>query len=188
MRHRKLSQRLSRNTGQRKALLRSLAISLLKYQKIKTTKAKAHILQPFAGRLISLGKQNTLHSRRLAFKILNDKVAVSRLFSQIAPLFKERSSGFSRIVRYMHRRGDGAELVFLELTEKLPEVKPVKPTKVKPAQEEAPSEKPQKPAAEIKREKKVVLPREKLKPAKKLKPKKFLGGLRKLFKKERDSL
>ena len=188
MRHRKFSQRLSRNTGQRKALLRSLAISLLKYQKIKTTKAKARMVQPLVGRLISLGKQNTLQSRRLAFKILSDKIAVGRLFSQIATLFKEKNSGFSRVVRYLHRRGDGAEMVFLELTEKLPEVKPVKPTKVKPVQKEVPSEKPQKPTAEIKREKETTLSKEKLRPAKKLKPKKFLGGLRKLFKKERDSL
>jgi len=188
MRHRKFSQRLSRATNQRKALLRSLAINLLKYQRIKTTRAKAHLAQSLTERLISLAKQNTLQSRRLAFRILDDKIAIGELFSRIAPLFKEKSSGFSRIVHYSHRRGDGAELVFLELTEKLPKVKPALPTKVKPVREEVPAKKPAKPTPEIKPEKKPEPPREKLRAPKKIKPKKFLGGLRKLFKKERDSL
>ncbi len=189
MRHRKRSQRLSRPTGQRKALLRNLAISLLKYQRIKTTRAKARRVQSFIERLISLGKQNTLHSRRLALKMLNDKIAVGRLFSQITPLFKQRNSGFSRIVRYTHRCGDGAELVLLELTEKLLPAKPVKPAKAKPQREQAPAKKTEQPGVEIKPEKKPLAPpKEKIKPVKKLKPKKFLGGLRRLFKKERDSL
>lgn len=173
MRHRKFSQRLSRPMGQRRALLRNLVINLLKYQKIKTTKAKARFIRSSLERLISLAKKGSLQSRRQAYRILDDRTAVNELFSRIAPLFKERSSGFSRIIRASYRRGDGAELVFLELTEKVPEVKPAKPAKVKP---------------EIKPEEKAKPPREKPRPPKELKPKKFLGGLRRLFKKERDAL
>ncbi len=185
MRHRKFSQRLSRPLGHRRATLRNLAIALLKYQRIKTTRAKAKGLQSSLEHLISLGKQNTLKSRRRALTILNDRATVGELFSRIAPLFKNRSSGFSRIIRLSAaRHGDGAEMVLLELTEKLPKQKPTKDKKEKPAQKPTPSEK----VEETKPEEKPRFPREKAKPTKKLKPKKFLGGLRKLFKKERDSL
>lgn len=178
MRHRKFSQRLSRPLGHRRATLRNLVIALLKYQRIKTTRAKAKRTQSLLERLIPLGNQNTLQSRRRAFSILNDRVAVGKLFSRIAPLFKNKSSGFSRIIRLSAaRHGDGAEMVLLELTERLPEPKPTKHKKEKPVQEPIPSEKVEE-----------TKPKEKQKPIKKLKPKKFLGGLRKLFKKERDSL
>jgi len=189
MRHRKFSQRLSRPQGARRAALRGLVISLLKYQKIKTTKAKAHLAQSLAERLITLGRKNTLAARRQAYRILDDRDTVRKLFSQLAPLFKERTSGFSRIIHYSRRRGDGTELVFLELTEKLSTVKPKEVKKGKPAQEPAPSEKVErtKPRlSEAKPQEKPKFPKER--PAKELKPKKFLGGLRRLFKKERDSL
>ena len=155
---------------------------------IKTTKTKARLAQSLTERLISLGRQNTLQSRRNALRILNDKACVNELFSRIAPLFKSRSSGFTRIIRYSRRHGDGAELVFLELTEKL-----AKPTKAKETKKEKPApkkppQKPKEPEAKIKPEEKAKFPKEKLRPAKELRPKRVLGGLRKLFKKERDSL
>lgn len=183
MRHRKFSQRLSRPPGHRRATVRNLVINLLKFQKIKTTRAKAKRAQSIAEHLISLGRQNTLGSRRNAFKILDDKVAVRELFSRIAPLFKKRNCGFSRIIGSSNRRGDGAKMVFLELTEQLPKVKPQVTKKEKAEKKEAvPTEKGEvKPQAQPETFKP---PR----PAKKLKPKKFLGGLRTLFKKERDSL
>lgn len=185
MRHQKFSQRLSRPLGHRRATLRNLVISLLKYQRIKTTLAKAKFAQSLAERIISLGRQNTLQSRRHALRILNDKIAVGELFSRIAPLFKNRPSGFTRIIRLFSRRGDGAEMALLELTEKSPQVKPKEVKEGKPGKEPLPREKPK---AEIKPVGKVRPPKEKLKPIKKLKPRKFLGGLRRLFKKERDSL
>ena len=188
MRHQKFSQRLSRPAGHRQATVRNLVINLLRDQRIKTTKAKAKFAQSLLERVISLGRQNTLHSRRHAYKILNDRIAVNQLFSKIAPLFKDRSSGFSRIVHYYRRRGDGAQLVFLELSQKLPKQKPIKARPEKPVEGRPPSEKAKKPEPEIKPEEKPKMPREKPRPAKKIKPPKFLGGLRKLFKKERDSL
>jgi large subunit ribosomal protein L17 len=167
-------------------MLRNLSIALFKNKRIKTTKAKAKLLQPWAERLISLGKKNTLHSRRLAFGLLNDRTAVSELFSQLAPLFKNRTSGFTRIIHYTWRHGDGAKMVLLELTEKPKEVKPAVPKKKgAPAQKAAPAGKER---PKVKPEEKTKLHKEKQRPPKEMKPKKFLGGLRKLFKKERDSL
>jgi len=130
-----------------------------------------------------LAKRDSLSARRQAFRILNNRAAVGELFSRIAPLFKNRSSGFVRIVRLpVARRGDGAEMVLLELTEKLPKVKPASPKKEKPAT------KPEEPKHKLIAEEKAQASKEKPRPVKKVKPKKFLGGLRGLFKKGRDSL
>lgn len=174
--------------GARRATLRNLVISLLRYQSIKTTKVKAKLTQQLAERLISLGRQNTLQSRRHAFKILDDRITVAELFARIVPLFKDKTSGFTRIIRLSNRRGDGAEMVLLELTQKSPKVKPKEAKKGKPEKEPVPSEKAERAKPQIVPEEKPKFPKEKLRPAKKLKPKKFLGGLRKLFKKERDAL
>ena len=175
MRHRKLAQRLSRPTGHRRALLRNQLISLLRYQRIKTTQAKARYLQSRLEQLICLGKLNSLKAKRQAFKILNSRAAVMELFSQISPLFKNRASGFSRIIHLPDaRRGDGAALVLIELSEKLTKEKPAKTKKTEKAKPEVKPEEKAKPIKE--------------RPPKKVRPKKFLGGLRRLFKKERDSL
>lgn len=175
MRHRKLRQRLSRPAGHRRALLRNQLISLLRHQRIKTTRAKARVLQSRLEQLISLSKPNNLLAHRQAFKALNSRAAVMDLFSRISPLFKNRVSGFSRIIRLSGaRRGDGAELVLIELTEKLTEEKPAKTKKTEKAKPEVKPEEKAKPIKE--------------RPPKKVKPKKFLGGLRRLFKRERDSL
>lgn len=197
MRHRKFSQRLSRPPGHRRATLRNLVTALFKYQRIKTTVAKAKLAQSFAERLISLGKQNSLFSRRLAYKILADRDAVTFLFSRIAPLFKTKHSGFTRVIRLANaRHGDGAEMAILELTERLPAEKPKKEVKKeKVTLEQKPSAKIEQASLEIKPEEKELKPQEKEKPVKekvkappKFKPKKFLGGLRRLLKRERDSL
>jgi len=178
--------------GHRRALLRNLVIALLKYQRIRTTCAKAKSARSLVERLIRLGKQQGLNARRQAFKILGDKNAVKALFSQIAPLFKNRSSGFTRIINASYRRGDAARMVFWELTQKpakkVPQgLKKEKAAKEQPASKEVQAERTEKAKPEIKPTK-TKPPKEKLKPAKKQKPKKFLGGLRRLFKKERDSL
>ncbi|MFC1631171.1 50S ribosomal protein L17 [Candidatus Omnitrophota bacterium] len=214
MRHQKRSKRLGRQRGHRVATLRNLVISLFKYQRIKTTKTKAQLARSFAERLITLGKKGTLHSRRQAQRLLVNKSAVRELFSQIVPLFKAKTSGFTRIIRYTNRSGDGAELVFLELTQRSTPAKPTKKAKPKSAKEATPAAEQQEPvkpaekprsdaapklaerakpakepqATKPKPKEKPGPPQKKSKPTKELKPKKFLGGLRKLFKKERDSL
>jgi len=175
MRHRKDKLRLNRFTSWRRATLISLTRNLLIHQSIRTTKTKAKAAVPLAERLITLGKKNNLVSRRKAFSILQDHKLVQLLFSEIAPRFNNRKSGFCRILPLGFRRGDGAKFVVLELTEKgKVEKKPPKLEEVQP-----------KPKEEI--PKAPVQP--KVKPPLAEKPaRKFFGGLRKIFKKERDSL
>ncbi|MFH1045936.1 MAG: 50S ribosomal protein L17 [Candidatus Omnitrophota bacterium] len=190
MRHRKFSQRLSRPLGARRATVRNLVRALLKYQRIKTTRAKAKFTQRVVERLITIGKEDSLHARRKAYQFLNDRDMVQHLFKKIVPLFKNRNSGFTRVIHLpIYRAGDGTSLVLLELTEQLPIVKPVHSKKEKaekPVQGNKPEPEKTLKTETIKEETKH--PHKFEKPFKKEKPKKFLGGLRRLFKKERDSL
>lgn len=181
MRHRKARLQLNRFTSWRKATLKSLVRNLLIHQSIRTTKTKATAAKVLVDRLISLAKQNTLFAKRRAFRILGDHKLVRLLFSDIAIRFNNRTSGFTRILNLGVRRGDNAELAILELTEiiRKERKRPKKQKEVKDEEEKPLEEK--KPKAEVK-----VL--EKPPVIKKEPHKKFLGGLRKIFKKERDSL
>lgn len=178
MRHRKKRFHLNRFTSWRKATLFSLVRNLLLHQRIKTTLTKAKAAQPIAEKLISWAKENTLSKKRQAYKILLDHRLVSLLFGEIASRFKDKNSGFTRLLRLGTRRGDSAQMVILELTEIKKETRA--PKKEKEAGKEKPVEEKPRPQAEAQ-----VLE----KPPLAQKPyKKFLGGLRKIFKKERDSL
>lgn len=144
MRHRRLNRRFDRNKPERDSMMTNLARGLFISQSITTTAQKAKEARKLAERLITMGKVDTLHSRRKVFSVLRDEDLVSKLFKEIAPLFKERKGGYTRIIRLGNRRGDNAEMVILELTEKkvvAPKVKPKrgKPSEAKPA---AASEKP----------------------------------------------
>jgi len=193
MRHRKNYSNLNRFTSWRKATIKSLLRALILKQAIRTTKQKAKLAQPYAERLIGIAKRGDLTARRYAFDVLGEHRLVQRLFTQLAPLFANRNSGYTRIISLdVARRGDGAHLVLFELTEKKAELPKVKPAKEKVS--EKPKEEVKKPPEiskphikEVveKKEEKVV----ERKPEKELKPKKkFLGGIRNIFKKERDSL
>ncbi len=118
MRHGKSGNRLSRNQSLRKATLRDLAKATLLQERICTTRAKAKEARKLIDQLITLGKKDTLAARRRAFAILCDHNIVSRLFSHTAPRFKARKGGYTRIISYVQRAGDNANLAFLELTEK----------------------------------------------------------------------
>ncbi|MFQ5679386.1 MAG: 50S ribosomal protein L17 [Gemmatimonadota bacterium] len=118
MRHRKKGRQLSRTRSHRLALLRNLATSLFLHERIQTTEAKAKELRPFAERLISLAKRGDLHSRRLAGRHIADRDALQKLFDQIGPRFRERNGGYTRILKLGARKGDGAELALIELTER----------------------------------------------------------------------
>ena len=118
MRHAKSGNRLSRNKSLRKATLRDMARATLVQERICTTSAKAKEARKLIDKLITLGKKDTLATRRRAFAILCDHKLVSQLFSQTAPRFKSRTGGYTRIIPYAQRAGDNAALVFLELTEK----------------------------------------------------------------------
>jgi large subunit ribosomal protein L17 len=96
-------------------MLRNLVKDLLKHESIKTTEAKAKEARRSAERMITLGKDGTLHARRLAFKFLNDKNITAKVFDDIAPRYASRAGGYTRILKLGRRLGDGAEVVQLEL-------------------------------------------------------------------------
>src|ERR1700733_7690067 len=122
MRHAKSGNRLSRNQSLRKATLRDMAKAVFLQERICTTRAKAKEARKMIEKLITLGKKDTLAARRRAFAILCDHAEVSQLFTNIAPRFKSRTGGYTRIIPYVQRAGDNAELAFLELTEKSREI------------------------------------------------------------------
>jgi large subunit ribosomal protein L17 len=122
MRHAKAGNRLSRNQSLRKATLRDMARAILLQERICTTMAKAKEARKFIDKLITLGKKDTLTSRRRAFAILCDHNMVTDLFKKTAPRFMARKGGYTRIIPYVQRVGDNAALAFLELTEKSREI------------------------------------------------------------------
>ncbi len=107
--------KLGRSSGQRRALLRGLVTSLLESERIETTEAKAKEVQSIAEKLITLAKRGNLHARRQAMAYLVDESVVKKLFDTVAPRYRERQGGYTRIVKIGPRRGDGAPMVFLEL-------------------------------------------------------------------------
>ena len=115
MRHRKKGRQLGRQTKHRWALFRSLVTSLLEHERIETTQAKAKEIRGFTDRMISLGKEGTLPARRRALSFLRSKEVVTKLFSDVAARFKDRSGGYTRTVKTRRRIGDAAELVAIEL-------------------------------------------------------------------------
>ena len=115
MRHLKEGRKLNRTSSHRKALLRNLVTSLLEFEKIETTDAKAKELRKVADKMITWGKRGDLHARRQALGVINDKKIVQKLFNDIAPRFRERGGGYTRILKSGRRRGDNAPLSIIEL-------------------------------------------------------------------------
>jgi len=99
----------------RRAMLRNLTTSLLEHGKIQTTISKAKEVRSTAEKMITLGKTNTLHTRRQALAYITKEDVVTKLFSEIAPKYAERNGGYTRIIRIGMRRGDAAELAVIEL-------------------------------------------------------------------------
>lgn len=115
MRHQRLDYKLGRETKHRRQLLRNLVTSLIKAERMQTTVQKARFFRPHAERLITLGKRGGLHARRQAAAFLLDPDAVRKLFDTIGPRFGSRPGGYTRMIRLGWRKGDGAELVMVEL-------------------------------------------------------------------------
>ncbi|HEY4695287.1 MAG TPA: 50S ribosomal protein L17 [Candidatus Hydromicrobium sp.] len=111
----KRGRRLGGSSSNQKAIMRNLTISLFENGKIKTTVAKAKYVRSFVDKLITIAKKDNLAARRNCIKLLGNTKAVQKLFNEIAPGMYERSSGFTRIVKYKNRYGDGAELAIMEL-------------------------------------------------------------------------
>ena len=115
MRHRVAGKKLSRHTQHRELMFRNMLVSLLQHERIKTTLTKGKELRRWADRIISLGKQGTLHARRRAFALLRNEGIVKKLFDEIAPKLKNREGGYTRVFKLGWRQGDGAPLSLVEL-------------------------------------------------------------------------
>jgi len=117
MRHHVAGRKLGRSMGNRQALRKNLITQLLKYDRIKTTEAKAKAIRGDAEKLVTLAKRGDLHARRLAAARLNEPEVVKKLFEELAPRYQDRAGGYTRILHLGPRLGDGAQIVLLELVE-----------------------------------------------------------------------
>jgi len=117
MRHRKKLNHLSRTSAHRKAMLANMASSLILHKRITTTTAKAKELRTFVEPIITRSKEDSTHSRRMVFRNLRDKYAVSELFREVATKVGERPGGYTRIIKLGNRQGDNADMCFIELVD-----------------------------------------------------------------------
>jgi len=117
MRHRHSGRKLGRTSSHRMAMLRNMVTSFLDKEKIVTTVPKAKELRPFAEKMITLGKQESLHARRRALAIIRKKSVVHKLFDTLAPRYADRHGGYTRIIRLGYRKGDNAEMALIELVD-----------------------------------------------------------------------
>ena len=136
MRHQKKTIKLGRTAAHRKALLANQVCSLIAHQRVKTTLAKAKAVRPLAEKMVTFGKNGSIHARRMALSMLRQKDAVKKLFDEIAPRSADRNGGYTRIVKLGHRKSDSASMAFIEwvdaaqvIEEKEPKEKPAKKQK-----------------------------------------------------------
>jgi len=174
MRHRKKSEKFSRSRAQRKALVKSLLRSLVIYDRILTTESKAKAMRAWADKLITWGKKGTLHERRLSYRLLEDHDLVKRLFEEVAPRFKAVSGGYTRVLKVELRKGDGVQMLMFEFTKASAIKKKTKLAKAKVAKETPEVTDTQK-KVKSKDAQKISQPKDK---------KKFIKGVKKIFKKD----
>jgi large subunit ribosomal protein L17 len=139
MRHLISGSKLGKNPAHRRAVIRNLVTNLIEKGRIQTTLRRAKVARPIAERMITLGKRDSLHTRRQAAAFLTTPGATKKLFGELAPRFSERPGGYTRIIRTGWRIGDGAELAILEFIGFELKKKEKRPRKA--ATEEAPEEK-----------------------------------------------
>jgi len=118
MRHRNAGRQLNRTSSHRKAMFRNMAASLFEHEVIKTTLPKAKELRRVAEPLITMAKEDSVAKRRLAFARLRDKDAVSKLFNELGPRYKERPGGYLRVLKCGYRAGDAAPMAIVELVDR----------------------------------------------------------------------
>jgi large subunit ribosomal protein L17 len=148
MRHLKRTAKLGRTGEHRNAMLANLVCSLIKHKRVTTTLAKAKAARSVAEKMVTLGKKNTTHARRLVAARLHQEDATKILFAEIAPAHKERNGGYTRIVKMHQRDGDAAQLAILEFVDVVTVSET--PTDDKPAKEAKPAEEKEGKAAEAK--------------------------------------
>jgi large subunit ribosomal protein L17 len=160
MRHQKNTRKFGRTSQHRDLMLANLVASLIIHKRIKTTLAKAKAAAPLAEKLVTLGKRGTLHDRRLAIAKIGQKDAVATLFKSIAPSFKDRKGGYTRIIKLGPRNSDSAKVALLEWVdfvveeEKTAAAAPAKADKAEAAEKPAKAEKAEKPKKAKKTEEK----------------------------------
>ena len=166
MRHQKKTIKLGRTAEHRKALLANQVCSLIEHQRIKTTLAKARAVRPLAERMVTLGKNGSIHARRTALATLRQRNAVKKLFDDIAPMSAERNGGYTRIVKLGCRKSDSARMAFIEWVDMAqvveqkateekkrkkkpaePKAEQIEPERIEPNEQE-PAEKEEEPAGE----------------------------------------
>jgi len=122
MRHLKSGRKFGRTSAHRKALFRNLVIALIRRERIRTTLAKAKELRSHIEKTITLGKKGTLHARRLAFTVVNEKDAFLKLFGTLSERYANRNGGYTRVIKIGNRRGDDAPMAYIELVDREEEV------------------------------------------------------------------
>ncbi len=115
MRHRKKTKKFGANASHREAILRNLAAEIFKHERIKTTQLRAKQVCPLVDKIVTLAKRGDFQARRQVLAIVQDKELVHKIFSEIAPRFKERQGGYTRILKLGPRQGDAAPMVLVEL-------------------------------------------------------------------------
>jgi large subunit ribosomal protein L17 len=116
MRHQKKRNKLSRDAGHRKALIKNLCGQVIQHERVETSAAKAKVIKPEVEKLITLAKRGDLHARRQALAALGqDKFVVHKLFDEIGPRYEGRPGGYTRILKLGPRQSDSTEMVYLEL-------------------------------------------------------------------------
>ena len=138
MKHKIGYNRLGRKASHRRAMMRNMATSLFRYERIKTTKPKAKELRRFAERLVTRAKIDTVHNRRIVAQSIGDKAIVAKLFTDLGPRFETRPGGYTRIIGLGQRQGDAADMVFIELVEEMTETSE-KSKKKTPARQKTPA-------------------------------------------------
>jgi large subunit ribosomal protein L17 len=118
MRHLKSGRKLNRSASHRRAMWRNMVTSLLQHEHLQTTDAKAKELRRWTDRMITLGKRGSLHARRQALAFVRSRPVVAKLFDEIAPRFRDRPGGYTRITKLGSRRGDAAPVSLIELTDR----------------------------------------------------------------------
>ncbi|HLU61735.1 MAG TPA: 50S ribosomal protein L17 [Gammaproteobacteria bacterium] len=120
MRHRNTGRQLSRNSSHRAAMLRNLAVSILRHEAVKTTLPKAKEVRRVVEPLITLAKEDSVAKRRLAFDRIRDREMVTKLFNELGPHYKERQGGYLRILKAGFRAGDNAPMAYIQLVDREP--------------------------------------------------------------------
>ncbi len=117
MRHRVEGRKFGRETDARRLMIRNLVKAMVDHGQITTTLAKAKELRSYVDRVVTYGKANTVHARRLAYSVLGDRTLVKKLFDEIAPAFQGRNGGYTRVIKAGFRKGDSAPLAIIQFVE-----------------------------------------------------------------------